>query len=102
MQSESYNRAGNSVKWDHTTEPPATMAMNYVNGYTNEPGTMTFTFPKNHLYKNGSVSNDLLTKVITQKYISQLPWAPIEAWNDHRRLGLPFLENPAVDLPLTD
>lgn len=100
--SESYNRAGTSVKWDHIAEPPATVTMNYVNGYTNQPGTMTFTYPKNHLYKNGTVSNDLLTKVITQKYLSQLPWAPMEAWSDHRRLGLPFFENPAVDLPLTD
>jgi hypothetical protein len=102
LQSNSYNRAGTSVRWEHQTEPPATMTMNYVDGYTNAPGTMTYTFPKNHLYKNGSVSNDLLTKVITQKYISQLPWAPMEAWSDHRRLGLPFFDNPAVDLPLTD
>ncbi len=102
LLSESYNRAGTSVKWDHTTEPPATKTMNYVNGYTDEPGTMTFTYPVNQLYKNGSVKNDLLTKVITQKYIAQLPWAPLEAWNDQRRLGLPFFDNPAVDLPLTD
>lgn len=102
LQSESYNRAGTSVKWDHTTEPPATVTMNYLNGYTNEPGTMTFTYPVNNLYKNGAVKNDLLTKVITQKYIAQLPWAPLEAWNDQRRLGLPFFENPAVDLPITD
>lgn len=102
LQSESYNRVGTSVKWEHQSEPPASMTMNYVDGYTNTPGTMTYIFPKNHLYKNGSVSNDLLTKIITQKYISQLPWAPMEAWSDHRRLGLPFFDNPAVDLPLTD
>lgn len=102
LQSEGYNRAGTSVKWDHTTEPPATVSMNYVNGYTNEAGTMTYTYPVNHLYKNGTVKNDLLTKVITQKYIAQLPWAPMEAWSDHRRLGLPFFDNPAVDLPITD
>jgi len=102
LQSESYNRVGTSVKWEHQAEPPATLTMNFVDGYTNTQGTMTYTFPKNHLYKNGSVSNDLLTKIITQKYISQLPWAPMEAWSDHRRLGLPFFDNPAVDLPLTD
>lgn len=102
LQSEGYNRAGTSVKWDHTTEPPATVTMDYINGYTNEPGTMTYTYPVNHLYKNGTVKNDLLTKIITQKYIAQLPWAPMEAWSDHRRLGLPFFDNPAVDLPLTD
>jgi len=102
IQSEAYNRVGTSVKWDHITEPPASVTMKYMNGYTNEPGTMTYTYPVNHLYKNGSVKNDLLTKVITQKYIAQLPWAPMEAWSDHRRLGLPFFDNPAVDLPLTD
>ena len=102
LQSESYSLTGTSVKWDHTTEPPATVTMNYINGYTNEPGTMTYTYPVNHLYKNGTVKNDLLTKVITQKYIAQLPWAPLEAWNDQRRLGLPFFDNPAVDLPITD
>lgn len=102
LQSESYNRTGTSVNWDHTAEPPASVTMNYVDGYTNEPGTTTFTYPENHLYMNGSVKNDLLTKVITQKYIAQLPWLPLEAWSDHRRLGLPFFENPAVDLPITD
>lgn len=102
LQSDSYNRAGTSVKWSHTSEPPATVTMDYVNGYTNVPGTMTFTYPVNHLYKNGTVKNDLLTKIITQKYIAQVPWAPLEAWNDQRRLGLPFFDNPAVDLPMTD
>lgn len=102
LQSDSYNRAGTSVEWSHTSEPPATVTMDYVNGYTNVPGTMTFTYPVNHLYKNGTVKNDHLTKIITQKYIAQLPWAPLEAWNDQRRLGLPFFDNPAVDLPMTD
>lgn len=101
LQSQSYNRAGTSVRWEHQAEPPASVSMNYVDGYTGTPGTMTFSYPKNHLYKNGTVSNDLLTKIITQKYLAQLPWAPLEAWNDHRRLGLPFFENPAVDLPIT-
>lgn len=102
LQSDSYNRTGTSVSWDHTAEPPASVTMNYVDGYTNQSGTMTFTYPDNHLYMNGTVKNDLLTKVITQKYLAQLPWLPLEAWSDHRRLGLPFFENPAVDLPLTD
>ncbi|MGV8963053.1 MAG: SusD/RagB family nutrient-binding outer membrane lipoprotein [Candidatus Saccharimonadaceae bacterium] len=102
LESDSYNRAGTSAKWSHTAEPPATKTMDYVNGYTKVAGTMTFTYPVNNLYKNGTVKNDLLTKIITQKYIAQLPWAPLEAWNDQRRLGLPFFDNPAVDLPLTD
>ncbi len=102
LLSDHYNRAGTSVNWDHTAEPPASVNMNYVDGYTNEPGTMTFTYPVNHLYMDGTIKNDLLTKVITQKYLAQLPWLPLEAWSDHRRLGLPFFENPAVDLPITD
>jgi hypothetical protein len=102
LQSDDYNRTGTSVNWDHTAEPPASVNMSYINGYTNEQVTMTFTYPVNHLYRDGTVKNDLLTKVITQKYLAQLPWLPLEAWSDHRRLGLPFFENPAVDLPITD
>src|SRR5690606_23844625 len=52
------------------------------------------------IYEGGAVKNDLLTKVITQKFIAQAPWLPLETWNDHRRLGLPFFENPAVENPL--
>lgn len=102
LASTNYNRAGTSVSWSHTAEPPASVAMNYVNGYTNETGVHNFTYPDNHLYKNGSVKNDHLTKIITQKYISQFPYLPLEAWNDQRRLGLPFFENPSVELPITD
>jgi hypothetical protein len=102
LASQDYNRVGTSVSWDHTAEPPASVTMNYVNGYTDEAGTHNWTFPNNTLYMNGAVKNDLLTKVITQKYLAQLPWLPLEAWNDHRRLGLPFFENPAVDEPILD
>ncbi len=102
LRSESFNRAGTSVSWDHTTEPPASVAKSYINGYTNEEGTFQFTFPDNHLYANGNVKNDHLTKIITQKYLAQLPYLPLEAWNDHRRLGLPFFENPSVELPITN
>ena len=102
LTSTDYNRAGTSVSWDHVVEPPASYTMSYINGYTNAPGTATIMYPKNDLYKNGTVKNDRLTKIITQKYIAQNPWAPIEAWNDQRRLGLPFFENPAVELPITD
>ncbi len=101
LQSEDYNRAGTSAKFDHMAEPPASVTMTYVDGYTSEEGTHTMTFPTNTIYKNGSVKNDALTKIITQKYLAQLPWLPLEAWNDHRRLGLPFMENPAVDQPIT-
>ncbi|MGB4206166.1 MAG: SusD/RagB family nutrient-binding outer membrane lipoprotein [Bacteroidales bacterium] len=101
LASENYNNVGTSVKWDHTAEAPATVSKSYINGYTQEQGTYTYTYPKNTIYKNGSVNNDQLTKIITQKYLAQNPWLPLEAWNDHRRLGLPFLENPAIELPIT-
>lgn len=97
LASTEYNRVGTSVKWEHTTEPPATHTMNYVDGITGVAGTVDVKYPTNNLYKSGAVKNDLLTKIITQKYIAQLPWLPLETWNDHRRLGLPFYENPAVE-----
>lgn len=100
LSSSDYNRFGTSVNWDHTTEPAASVSMNYVDGYTGAAGTMNFTYPKNDLYKGGSVKNDHLTKIITQKYISQVPWLPLEAWSDRRRLGLPFFENPTIENPI--
>lgn len=99
LASTDYNRTGTSVNWDHTTEPPATRPMNYIDGYTNASGTTNFTYPKNTLYQNGNVKNDHLTKIITQKFIAQTPWLPLETWNDHRRLGLPFFENAGVEEP---
>ena len=102
LASEDYNKAGTSVSWTHTTEPPASVTMNYIDGYTSTPGTVNFTYPENTIYEGGAVKNDLLTKIITQKYIAQSPWLPLEIWNDHRRLGLPFFENPAVENPLPD
>lgn len=101
LLSENYNRAGTSVKFDHIAEPPATLLKNYINGYTLEEGTFEMQYPVNHLHNNGATKNDQLTKIITQKFIAQLPYLPLEAWSDHRRLGLPFFENPAVELPIT-
>lgn len=100
--SNDYNRVGTSVAWDHVEEPPASYEVSYVNGYTGVEGTTSRIYPKNDLYKGGSVKNDHLTKIITQKFIAQNPWLPLETWNDHRRLGLPFFENPAVEDPLTN
>lgn len=100
--SEDYNRTGTSVSWDHTTEPPAAETKNFVNGYTNAAGTVSIIYPVNNLYQNGTIKNDLLTKIITQKFIAQNPWLPLETWNDQRRLGLPFFVNPAVENPLVN
>lgn len=100
LSSRSYNRAGTSVSWEHTVEPAATRPVKYINGANGQEVNGTFTYPSNTLYKNGAVKNDLLTKIITQKFIAQTPWLPLETWNDHRRLGLPFFENPAVEIPI--
>ena len=74
--------------------------MNYVDGLTGTAGTVNIAYPSNTLYKNGAVRNDHLTKIITQKYIAQTPWLPLETWNDHRRLGLPFFENVVLEAPI--
>ncbi len=100
--SAAYNKVGTSVSWNHITEPPATYSVKFKDGYTNADGTVTKAYPTNNLYKGGAVKNDLLTKIITQKFIAQTPWLPLEAWSDQRRLGLPFFENPAVENPLVN
>jgi hypothetical protein len=97
IASTSYNRVGTSAAFDHTVEATS-HTVNYIDGYTNERKTMTYTYPKNSVYKNGEYNNDQLTKIITQKYLAQNPWLPLEAWNDQRRLGLPFFENQAVEV----
>jgi hypothetical protein len=100
LASQDYNNDGTSVSWAHTAEPPATRSMTYVDAYTKAAGTANIVYPSNTLYKNGAVKNDQLTKIITQKFLAQVPWLPLEAWNDQRRLGLPFYENPAIERPL--
>jgi hypothetical protein len=102
LASTAYNNNGTSVSWDHITEPPATHTMSYKDGYTDAAGTVQIKYPDNTIYKAGAVKNDLLTKIITQKFIAQTPWLPLETWSDHRRLGLPFFENPAVENPLVN
>jgi hypothetical protein len=99
LSSETYNRVGTSVAWNHTVDPTSRV-MEYEDGMTGAKGTKTVAYPKNDLYKNGTVKNDHLTKIITQKFIAQTPWLPLETWNDHRRTGLPFFENPAIEIPI--
>jgi Susd and RagB outer membrane lipoprotein len=97
LASDDYNRVGTSVDWNNTTEPPANFTASYVDGISNTPGTVSITYPTNNLYQGGAVRNDHLTKIITQKFIAQTPWLPLEAWSDHRRLGLPFFENVVLE-----
>lgn len=100
LNSEDYNMVGTSVKFTHTTEPGNSHTMTYVDAYTGAIGSTSIQYPVNSIYRNGAYRNDALTKIITQKYIANMPWLPLEAWNDHRRLGLPFFENPAIENPL--
>ena len=101
LASQDYNRVGTSVAWDHIAEPPASVQMDMVDGYTNTPGKYTYKYPVASQTLYGKALNDRLTKIITQKYLAQMPWLPLEVWNDQRRLGLPFFENPAVEIPIT-
>ncbi|MEM9144095.1 MAG: SusD/RagB family nutrient-binding outer membrane lipoprotein [Bacteroidota bacterium] len=100
LASEDYNGAGTSVRWEHTTEPPASVAMDFVDGYTGLAGVHTYEYPSNTIYEGGAIKNDWLNKIMTQKFIAQTPYLPLEVWSDHRRLGLPFFENPAAENPL--
>jgi hypothetical protein len=100
LASMDYNRDGTSVSWNHITEPGNSHTMIFVDGLTAAPGTASISYPVNNLYKGGSVRNDHLTKIITQKFIAQTPWLPLETWSDHRRLGLPFFENVVLEGPI--
>lgn len=102
IASTDYNRDGTSVAYNHTTEPGASHTMQYKDPSTNNLVSVEIKYPVNTIYKNGAFKNDKLTKVITQKYIANMPWLPLESWSDHRRLGLPFFENPAIEAPLVN
>ena len=98
INSESYNRVGTSVKFTHTAEP-----QNYTINYTDPvSGTQKkYKYPEASKTLYGKALNDQLAKIITQKYIANTPWLPLENWSDHRRLGLPFWELPVstTDFP---
>ncbi|WP_290540711.1 SusD/RagB family nutrient-binding outer membrane lipoprotein [Alistipes sp.] len=95
IEGENYNRVGTSVKFTHTAEP-TDVEMEYVNGYTGKKDKITYKYPDaSKILYPGKKLNDKITKIITQKYIANMPWLPLESWSDHRRLGLPFFEIPA-------
>ena len=100
LASTDYNRNGTSVSWTNTTEPGDSHEMKFVDGITGQSGTANIKYPVNNLYKGGTVRNDYLNKIITQKFIAQTPWLPLETWSDHRRLGLPFFENVVLEGPI--
>ncbi|MCJ7933631.1 MAG: SusD/RagB family nutrient-binding outer membrane lipoprotein [Chryseobacterium sp.] len=102
IASTEYNRDGTSVSYSHITEPGASHTMKYKDPANGNLVSVDIKYPVNTIYKNGSVKNDKLTKIITQKYIANMPWLPLESWSDQRRLGLPFFENPAIETPLVN
>lgn len=99
INSTNYNRVGTSVAFDHTTEPSSFKAT-YVDGYTKETKEIQYQYPVASKTLYGKALNDHITKIITQKYIAQMPYQVLEIWNDHRRLGLPFFEIPANESDL--
>lgn len=100
INSEDYNRVGTSVKWSHTTEPTATQ-MTYKD-YAGAEHSFTYQYPDaSKIMYSGHKLNDQLTKIITQLYIANTPWLPLENWSTHRRLGLPFWEMPTGTSTIT-
>ncbi len=99
LASTEYNLVGTSVAFDHTTEP-VDVSMDYIDGYTKTPGTVTYHYPVASKTLYGKALNDKLCKIITQKYIAQMPYLPMESWSDHRRLGLPFFEIISAEDPI--
>ena len=65
LSSTNYNRVGTSVSFTHTSEPGQSKNMSFVDGYTGATGTVNIAYPVNTIYKNGTVKNDVLTKIIT-------------------------------------
>lgn len=114
LASEDYNRVGTSVSYAHTTEI-ASAPMQTVDFESNlvpvsvNGDVTTYAISENptitsvvYKYPRGAygTNNDKLTKIITQKYIANSPWLPLEAWSDYRRLNLPFMENPVIEVDL--
>lgn len=100
LASEAYNRVGTSVKFTHTAEPVAEQ-MEYIDGYTNEAKTVAYQYPVASKTLYGQALNDQLAKIITQKYIAQMPYLVLECWSDYRRLGLPFFDMIVNENPLS-
>ena len=103
INSEDYNRVGTSVKFSHTAEPQ-NYTINYTDPVSGVQKTMEYKYPVASKTLYGKALNDQLTKIITQKYIANTPWLPLENWSDHRRTGLPFWEMPvgSTEFPYLD
>ncbi len=100
LNSEEYNRVGTSVKYTHTAEPSSFEAT-YIDGYTKAEKKVEYQYPVASKTLYGKALNDKLTKIITQKYLAQMPYLVLEAWADQRRLGLPFFDMTANENIMT-
>ena len=99
LSSQKYNRVGTSVAFDHTTEAKS-YTIRYTDPYTKEVKSRTYEYPHNSIYRNGAYNNDALTKIITQKYIAQVPWLPEESSflrEPSGREGLQPIESSSFD-----
>ena len=103
IDSERYNRVGTSVKFTHTTEP-ASYEIDYYDAQAGEMKKTTYSYPEASKTLYGKALNDAMAKILTQKYIANCPWLPLENWSDHRRTGLPFWEMPvsSTEFPFLD
>ena len=103
INSEDYNRVGTSVKFSHTAEP-ANYQIDYYDPISKTTKKTEYKYPVASKTLYGKALNDQLTKIITQKYIANTPWLPLESWSDHRRTGLPFFEMPvsSTEFPFLD
>ncbi len=98
-----HNRVGVSVNFDDDTDP-ADYPIDYYEPEKLKIQSMTYHYPVASKTVYGKAINDKLTKIITQKYIANTPWLPLENWSDHRRTGLPFFEIPvsSTEFPFLD
>lgn len=97
LESEAYNRIGTSAKFSHSTEIQSVQLKRKLYDQNGKEESVTYNYPKGL----SATNNDPLSKIMTQKYIAQVPWQPLEATNDYRRTGLPFIENPYLQGALT-
>lgn len=105
LSSTKPNRIGTTASFDyHNTDASIEMERNVYQGLGKGTKKETFTYHYPTYAKEISATHsndDALSKIMTQKYIAQMPWQPLEATNDYRRTGLPFIENPYYSTSLT-
>lgn len=96
------NRVGVTADYGFENKAASvTMKRDVFNGKGNvsKNQDITYHFPKNAKEVDSRyISHDSkLAKIMTQKFLAQMLWLPLEITNDYRRTGLPFNENPYFD-----